>query len=288
MINIVIVGNCQARPIASILPLLNNNINITATAIVHLLTDKYEEQYIPFFDEADFIVTQQIADNYPCEFVRTNLLKSKYSNKIITIINLYYSGYNPDLMYIRDTSQGTLKSPLGEYHNKTIYEAWKAGKSVKDALSLYNDYDYNKNKYTNIARNSLLELKNREKNSDISITDFIEEEQKHQRLFFVFNHPSLSLLIEMVRKILTIMEIRISDIHASIINEPLDKIIAPINIYAKSNLKINFKDVSSFKGVDCFVNNGDIITTNAIKEYSFLEITENYYQIYDATYENIR
>lgn len=282
-IKIVVIGNCQARPIAQILSLLNSNIEITTVAIVHLLKSEDKKDYWSFFDQADLIITQQIADNYPCTFVQTNFLKSYYLHKMITIINLYYLGYTPDLMYIRNTAKGTLKSPLGEYHNKTFLEAFRKGLTVQEAMQNYSDYEYNKRQYSGIAEQSLAELKKRELHSDISITDFMEERMFKERLFFVFNHPSKKLLFELAKRVLIARKIPIE--AKFIINnykEPLDKIIVPINVYESEKLDKDFYDRDNFKGLECHIGNNNEVLTEGFKNYTLLEIVEKFYELYDS------
>lgn len=287
---VVVIGNCQARPIAKILSLLNKNIEVTSVAIVHLLKSEEASSYLPLFEDADLIITQLIADNYPCDFVRTSALKKAYNEKIIAIVNLYYSGYSPDLMYIRDSSQGTLKSPLGEYHSKTILESYKEGLSVEETITRYNDIEYNKNHYFGIAAQSLEELKSRELLVDIKITDLIEENLSKERLFFIFNHPSMSLLVQMTIRILEEAKIKINNLeNLKSYKEPLDKIIVPVNVYAKKLLNIEFKNIDYFKGVECSVetNGGgkSMITIGESKNYTLEEIVKKYYEVYGNVFK---
>lgn len=281
-IRIAVIGNCQARPIAQLLLLLNPNIEITTIAIVHLLKSEEKDEYWSLFDQADLIITQLIADNYPCSFVRTNFLKTHYKYKMISIVNLYYLGYSPDLMYIRDTAQGTLKSPLREYHNKTILEAFQSGLTIQEAIQNYHSYDYNKVRYKGVAEESLAELKKRELQTDIRIVDFIEEKISLERLFFVFNHPSISLIYEYVKRILRASDIPIvNDIDPRKTKDSLDSIIVPINIYSAWDIDIKFKSSAQFKGIDCVIRNKKILLTNHEKIYTIEEIADVFYRIYD-------
>ncbi len=280
---VVLVANCQARPLAKILTKLNPNIDITAVAIVHLLQDDQEEEYRQFFDGADFIVTQLIADNYPCSFVRTSLLKGKYSEKIITIVNVYYSGYNPELMYIRNSPEGTLKSPLLEYHNKTFLHSWEEGKTVSETISRYNDFDYNKELYSDVIDLSMQELKKRESIADIKVTDIIGVDLGAERKFFTFNHPCMSVMIQMCARIIEKMGAEvINQIPLENIREDLDKIIVPVNVFSREKLQVSFADPSFFKGVNCAVERDGTIRVSGKRLYSVSQIIEKYFEIYDV------
>ncbi|MDQ1339783.1 MAG: hypothetical protein QG567_937 [Campylobacterota bacterium] len=281
-IKIVVIGNCQSRPIARCLSLLNSNIVITSIAVVHLLKSEQIDEYEKYFEEADYIVAQLVADDYHCEFVRTCELKKKYAFKLVSIVNLYYQGYNPELMYLRNTSQGTLKSPLGEYHNKTIVDSWKKSLSIEECLNLCNDFEYNQQMYSGIAEKSINELKNREKSADVLIADLIDKELVSRRLFFVFNHPSIWLIKEMCIRILEKLDIEIPHKNKTLnIPELLDKIIVPVNIYAKESLGLSFEDVYDFQGVGCKIDAKGDVTTYGQHRYTFEELVKKYYEIYD-------
>lgn len=55
-IKLVFVGNCQARPIAALLEAMNDQINVTKVAIVHLLKTEQEHEYKAEFEAADYII----------------------------------------------------------------------------------------------------------------------------------------------------------------------------------------------------------------------------------------
>jgi len=278
---VVVIGNCQARPIAQILTLLNPDIAVIAVAVVHLLKSEQVNEYLPYFEKADLIISQLIADNYRCDFIRTGTLRNAYGNKLITIINLYYSGYNPELIYIRNTPAGTLKSPLWEYHSKTFLDSWKEGIEVEETVSRYFDREYNE-KYAEIILSSMEELKRRELLSDIQITDVIENDLYRERLFFTFNHPCMSLMMRMCMRILDRAMIEI--VNAGEIfsgKEALDKITMPVNLYAKDFLHIEFNDFNDFKGVDCDVQADGKIALSKTRNYSVREIVGKYFEIYD-------
>lgn len=200
-LKVVVVGNCQARPLAKLLKSLNPRISVTTTAIVHLLKNEQAAQYRPAFEEADLIVSQLVFDTYPCEFVRTNFLKERYGEKVISIVNLYFTGYTPDWFYIRIPGKGTLRGPMGDYHNRTILTSWQEGLSVHGAASRLRDPEYNQ-RYLAEVEKSLDQLRQRESLVDIKVVDIIEENFRKSRLFFTFNHPNMFLLREYAKRIL--------------------------------------------------------------------------------------
>ncbi|PVZ70242.1 WcbI family polysaccharide biosynthesis putative acetyltransferase [Pelagibaculum spongiae] len=222
MLKVAIVGNCQARPLAEIMG-ANERINIVGVAIVHLLNLEDEEKYAQIFDTADVIVTQLVADSYPCGFVRTTALKNKYKNKVISIINLYAQIYDVDWFYYRDPCRSTLQGPMGEYHNKTIYKNWMYGVGLTECKQILSSHNYLESISMVAIEQSISELKNRELRVDVKVVDYIIENYATERLFHTFNHPTSLLLIEYSSRILKHLGLSVEDTYS--IGEPLGPFI---------------------------------------------------------------
>lgn len=274
-IKIVVVGNCQARPIAELLQKLSCNVEVTKIAIVHLLKSEQEHEYKTFFEDSDHIIAQSVADNYPCEFVRTSRLKDQYGKKVTTIVNLFYSGYTPDWLYIRLPGKGTLKGPMGDYHNQTITESWLAKKTIDEATSLVLDKEYNKEKFSDLSISSLDDLRKREDSVDIGISDYIDENMLSKRLFFTFNHPCMSLLLEYVIRILSFLSLDIVN-ELTTPKEPLDQFIPAIN----AGLDFKFQSDSLYKGVDVISIHGDEVSIGRSRLYDLKQLTTLFYKVY--------
>lgn len=278
-INVVIVGNCQARPIAKLVQDLNPAIEVTAIAIVHLLKTEQFNEYKLFFEQADLIISQLVADSYPCQFVQTNYLKERYGSKVISIVNLYFSGYTPDWFYIRIPGHGPLRGPMGDYHNKTIFEAWQSGQNVQIAAERLDDKIYNK-KYIKEIDLSLSNLKKREQKVDVFISDYIEKNYKKKRLFYTFNHPTMSLLRTYCKRILTKAGLQTKRSWLIFIKnrEMLNQFVPRVN--PAMGLLNDSKQLKHI-GVKFSISTDTLVSIGRAKEYSSLEIAESYYQIYE-------
>jgi len=268
--------------------MLNPDIEITAIAIVFLLKSEEVDYYKPHFEESDLIISQLIGPYYPCDFVRTNKLKELYGNKLIIISNLYYRGYNPELIYIPFSSikvppaSGYLKGPLGDYHNKTFFDSWKEGVMVKEVLNRHVDFDYNEGKYSNVINSTMEELETREKDVDIKMTDIIKKDLDKYRLFFTINHPTMRLLTQMAERILKKAELRINYPKTNYqLNELLNNIAIPVNVYSKSKLNISFDDLSYFKGNKYYIESDGNIRIGEQHIYNNEDLIKEFYQIYD-------
>lgn len=273
---IVVVGNCQARPLAAAFEKLSDNVEVTTIAIVHLLKSEQFHQYCQYFEQADVIVSQRVANNYPCDFVQTDFLKAKYGSKVVVIVNLYFSGYNPDWCYIRMLGKGPLRGPMGDYHNKTILDSWKKGLNSEQASVLMLDFN-NNIPYSNEREQSLIELSSREANVDIKITDFIQKNMFQERLFFTFNHPSASLVVEYAKRILRYNCIKYNEALIDLGGaEPLSQFIPLVN----PATTLPNGSTTSPHGMSFEVGQ-DNVYLKSKKIYTPLELVESFYLIYD-------
>ena len=281
-IKVAVVANCQARPLARILPLLNSDIEITNTAIVHLLKNEQEAEFSQILQNSDIIIAQQVADNYPCEFVRQNQLRDQYGDKVVSIINLYYSGYTPDLRYLRIPGLGTLRGPLGDYHNQTIFQSWREGLSPEKVIERVQSIEYNREKYQAISGASLAKLRKREQTASVDIVDYIESKLSDKRLFFSFNHPSMLLLEKMMRSMLVQLGVSITTSLPSLsLGEALDQFIPPVNCFSKEQLNINFECSGIFRGVEFDCTADGQVSTGGRLDYSLHSVVHAYYDIYE-------
>lgn len=282
-IKVVVIGNCQARPIAQLLPILNPKIEVTTVLIVHLLKSDDYEKHERYLNESDFIFTQLVAENYPCNFVRTAFLESSYPGKLVKLINLYFRGYSPDWRYVRLHGAPTLSGPLGDYHNQTLLNAWRLGKSVSEATEMVEDVEYNFKKYGSTLENSLKELSAREVLSDTSVVDYIFRYHCKKRLFFTFNHPTILLIEHMVKSSLVACQLSGSIFNFSFIkkkHEALDQFVLPINSYAREKYYKALVGPGNIKGRSCAIDKGRIVLGRA-QEYKWLELIGSFFNIYD-------
>ncbi|WP_288389108.1 WcbI family polysaccharide biosynthesis putative acetyltransferase [uncultured Alteromonas sp.] len=282
---LVVIGNCQARPLANYIEKLAPSVKITATPIVHLLKDSDEATYRDALNEADVIVTQVISDAYPCKFIRTSEIKRLYSDKTHTIVNLYFSGFTPDLIYVRHPDVTTLRGPLGDYHNKTILDGWLLGISQEQVVSWLSDPFYNKQEYGKEDQKSLEELKARDALVDIKIADFIESTRRESRTFFTFNHPASVLLIEYAERICQrIVGARGNDEDINTNVEPLNQLI-PI---VPPGIQCVELGRSESKGTRVLSINGPNVELGEPAFYTNEELVSQYYAIYEQNAEFLR
>jgi hypothetical protein len=281
-IKIAVVGNCQARPISKIITTLCSKIEITTVGIVHLLKNEEKAIYDQAFRTSDFIFAQRVANNYPCTFVRTEALKDEYGNKVIVWPNIYYRGYNPELIYLRISNLNPFRGPMGDYHIRSFLDGWKNGLSIEDTISLHNNIDYNRENYGNIPEASLTELREREEDCDIKISKYIEERIWKHRLFFTFNHPTIELLLQAGNAL-----INYAGIHSERVNytdnwEPLGQFQLPLNPWVENEYGLDFDEVNVWKGIKVIGIDRYHVTTGKTHQFHDKEIVDIFFQIYSA------
>ena len=286
-ISIAVVGNCQARPLAQIISAICSQINIKSVGIVHLLKNEEKKTYESQFEYADFIFAQRVADNYPCSFIRTNELKRKWGDKVIVWPNIYFRGYNPELIYVRTDDGKPLGGPMGDYHSRTFIESWANGLNRIQTLDLHRDIQYNGEKYDGILEHSLLELKEREVDCDIRISNYIEKELSLRRLFFTFNHPTYELLWCAAKQLLDLSDIRYDRIDNRNYPEPLGQLYPPVNRWAFQKYGFKFNESSIWNGLNVRKIKRNIITTGGKQAFTDEEIIDIFFKIYADNQDSV-
>lgn len=281
---IVIIGNCQARPLAKLLKKLNPRVDVTAIIIVHLTKSEQFAEYEDQLEEADLIVSQLVADQYPCDFVRTSFLKERYGKKVVSVLNLFFRGYNPDWFYIRIPGKGPLRGPMGDYHNRTIFESWEKGETADVAAQKLESQIHNEPYKQEIAA-SLSELKRRESLVDVPVVDFVRKKYRKARLFFTFNHPSMALMREYAKRILKAGGLGYKRSIFPVWDwELLDQFIPLVN----PAVDLPKGEGNRHRGVQYDIDRTEVnVTIGKRREYSSEEIANAFYEIYSALHEDL-
>lgn len=270
---------------ATLLPLYNPEITVTCVGVVHLLRDEDAPQYAEALQQADFILAQYVADTYPCSFVRNSELVRQYGHKVIFWITLYFRGYNPELFYLRLDGRTPLRGPLGDYQSRTFFAAWKQGLSVQEALALQADPGFNQERYAAVPDESLAQLRRREENAHIAITPALERLVWSQRLFFTFNHPSLTLLQMAASALLEKAGIPATAPAQGLGSEPLGNIQPPINPWIVRTRGMADPESDRWKGFAVKDIRKGEVTIGRQRTYAPEEVVGLFFRIYAANQE---
>lgn len=195
---IVCFGNCQASQIGNLLNLF--------------VYDKYEIiNYFNYKDninhkdiinsiiKADVVIYQPLSNKYE-GLSHENIQKIAQENntKTITFPYIYNNG-------IYSLEFGSIQAIHGK---EIILNLYKEGKTIHAILE---DYLHHKIDFRLKERfaNSLSIMKEREKDLDIQLCNFIESNYKDKKLFHCYNHPTNIVFFEILRRIQQILSIPI-------------------------------------------------------------------------------
>ena len=257
---IFIQANCQSHVIRTIfqsVDKLKNKYEILDIKPVHLWKDEDKEYIFSNLDLADIFLHQPISEKTFGNYSSSNLIKSLSNNvEIVSFPNIYFTGYHPQAFYLKDKDGKRIDEPFS-YHDRNIVE-WYLGMEDKNIpYEIFLDKDYYTDEFLkmNLER-SLLELKNREKSTDIKISDYVENNMFGKKLFHVFNHPNNEVLYEFFDRLLLILgEQRLSNSERKIFkNEFLGQVRYPVYKSVQKYFGINEEIKISYYGKDYDLN----------------------------------
>lgn len=282
---VVIVGNCQARPMGEILSAIFG-IDVQASVIVHLVRPQDEAKYLDVLQGADVILAQRVAENYPAPFVRTDALRQRYGEKVRIWQNLYFRGYNPDLVYCkrRLPATGRLAGPLGEYHLMALISAWRERIGTTGALARLQDVDWYKMNFADAPNSSLQELQSRERLGGVPVSDLIADQWTRRRLFFTFNHPSAALIAQYAIRVGKDLGLRpLRKIPPQLFGEPLGSLMMPVNPFVHATYQMPFGQFSAYRGAMVKATAHDVsFNLSKTTFYTAKELVEAFWRVYDA------
>lgn len=191
---VVLYGNCHTGVVKMYLETckeFNELYEIYPIKQIQEVTDaSYFEQEI--FKTCDVFIHQSIQENnrYGKEFSSANIIsKLKADCKVIAIPNVYHL---PVFLYPQYSEEKELRYDNQTYffRDKIIDSQVKNGVSAKRIAETYYDYEYDKEEIIDGYNLFLEKVEKREKEWDIKVSDFIQENIQNERLFYEMNHPT--------------------------------------------------------------------------------------------------
>ena len=281
-LNVLVIGNCQARPIGHCLSQLNSNITILEPLIVHLLQQCDIEVIQQKLALADVVISQQLNDSYHIEILKTKTLRQQMGSKLVVIPNIFLTKFCPDLVYISSPEIGRITSMLDIYHSRTVFNSWTSKESIENVVNKLNDKYFWLEQYENEVIKSVDELQKRDTNSDLTVYDVIEQVAEKSKPFYTFNHPSNEVLSLLSKKILSYINESCTG-RIKLIKEPLAVIVAPTFTGAASAFDYRYEATNYCVGFQPKVSDGKIISKGIRKVLSNLEFVKYSFELYDKT-----
>ena len=108
---VAILANCQGKALSQILkkiPEFNKKFEIIPIDPIHLLKEENAENIFRIISSLDFLIHQPIGLNYG-KYASKNILKlMKNGASSISFPVIYFSGYNPETIYLKNNEGKTL------------------------------------------------------------------------------------------------------------------------------------------------------------------------------------
>ena len=226
-----VFGNCQADPLGSILQ-TNKDFNdeydfVPFAQPAFALRAEHVEQTMAQLANTDVLITQNVSEKFGVYSTRNLIANLKPGARVIRVPNIYFSGYTPEITYFRAAEPHV--TAFCDYHDANFLKFYfeNPATAVKKSVAAYSDETFYSDDFvlTN-AHNSLQELRHREMDCDVTISDFIQANWQSDVLFYSMNHPKRKLLAHVASQILQGLSIPSTDITGQY--EHLDNTKLPV------------------------------------------------------------
>jgi hypothetical protein len=277
----LIYGNCQAMAIRNFLskhPSFKSFYDVLEVKPVHLLTRNDVEFLERTIAEADLFIHQPISDNYKgIHQLSTNFIKKQLKSncKVIAFPVAYFTGYNPEITYLKDGNSTVISEPF-PLHDLNLLKLYADGKTVDQAIEAIQSEQFYSAQYVQDNLNkTLTNLISREENLEVRLAEFIQVHFREKRLFHTFNHPSATIVEFLVNSILNLLEIKCEQSFSEIFrnSDILGQSSYPIYPAVAKALNISFQPSTNYR-----INK---------KELTQREVVEGFFKFYSDNFESV-
>lgn len=174
-------GKVQSFELYSLAPDLRSQVADELAGFDHILTIEHGESFLE---------------------LSTAALRERFTSKVYSLPTPFFSGWQPDMAYL--TNRGAFSDAnhiLGDYHSGLILAECQAGLSEQEVVERYvNGEAFERIDLQKIWNDSLSELRTREAQTDLRISDYIEAHSGGSQVFMSFNHPTEGLIRHIVQE----------------------------------------------------------------------------------------
>lgn len=217
MFSFALIGNCQIQTIEY---LLRHMVEVREIWTLDF-SDKavrdatVRAAFAAYLDKADFIFIQP--DDLSSVEDRT--IKEVFPDKTFTIANLFFRGLHPDSCYV-GSSEDRFDAPTA-YHSLVVLDAFKTGKSEKEALKAFNIDNFERLGLMNAWDSSLEELRRRDAVLDLPAAPLVEKHCLERLGFWTINHPTIDLVYLYMTALFDKMGIKHAPLNLATALDPL-------------------------------------------------------------------
>ena len=188
----LVISNCQCLPLANALG-TNCADMLFESFGAHLVGPAHREQAARDLvaragDAYEAIITIPLSDDWG-PLSAGNIRASFQHLPVVTISNIHFTGWHPDLTYIGGLA-ARVAGPVGDYHSRLALFGFLRGLTRNACVALFRDDVFAHGGYYDTYAQSLAELQARDAELDCRVTDILEHAMRRDLCFFSINHPT--------------------------------------------------------------------------------------------------
>lgn len=283
---IAIIGNCQAQTLTSLSITLDLPVDPVVLPAVFDRASFDDDHIRQTIESCDYVFNQLVSDSFPVEFVRPDAVKASFGKRAFAWPNIYFDGYFPTVGYMYAPDGTKVTGPLSDYHFEPILHAWAADRDPGETWAELNEGRAPGLSLTP-AEDAFSRLKIRERRADLRISDFLIERFRHQQLFYSMNHPSNEVMIEMLKRMMTAIDVHMPEPRAITdamrgFQYTLNAIRLPYFKYVKDRYMIPQSYGDTILGRTLLEQDGCVTEGHESAYYAGPELISAYYRVYDS------
>jgi len=263
----------------------NSDLEIIRLEPVFMMQRSDKDAVYSKFREADIILTQRISDEYNIDWIASCEVRREFGDKVSVWPNIYFDGYFPGVQYVYLAKWGKLLSPLGEYHFDQIRAAHAAGKTIDQAVDAFAGEGLFETSPDPIG-GSLDQLRTREADVDVPISDAIADTLAGSRQFYTPNHPVNGLMAVMLQRLATRAEIRLDTEKAKAAPYKLDQCYIANQPGHRQPVGLPFDHQTVYRGREILKVEPHTVTQGGVCDYDSRSLVEAFYRLYDSVEEH--
>lgn len=223
-IKISVLANCQSGPIGARMQAASLGVEWCKVPPVHTIAPGDRAKCLDEMSKVDVILSQPLGTGFG-ELSAQNL-RTTFSNKTVVFFpSIYFAGIIPQLQYLRLPEGGTLKGPLGDYHDSRLISGFLANKNPEQVETWLDDYGFDTVAHFETC---VKESQKREEQADIQVMDVILDRVSTHQTMYTFNHPDNVVLNAAVERILKHLNREVDGVPTAPVKPMLDNVVSAV------------------------------------------------------------
>ncbi len=198
----VVIGNCQAKPLAFALNYFSLDVEFEHFQVHSLPPHKAEDHIarrIAEFADVDLVLAFNLSDKY--YGLATDRIAATFAGRpVLSINNLFFAGYHPDIVVLGEVGM-RLDGALDQYHSLLALYAYLEEMTVEETVLLYRDEIYEALGYYGEWDRSAQRMLATDKTVDLPFAARYVDLLPQLLGMYVLNHPSPRIFVEWARSI---------------------------------------------------------------------------------------